>query len=201
LPVGTTATSAKYRAANDPTNQTHKKFFLIDTPGHRKLRYHAFEHIRNSQNLRGLIFLVDSANLSIGGEGLRQTSEFLYDTLLLLQERTAGSKTAKEIPVLIAANKMDLFTALPAALVRNALEKEITKIRDSRSKRLLDSGVGMGEGDSVEDDKNDEWLGEVGSTDFRFAQMEELNIPVAVAGGSILSTDIEKWWDWVGERL
>lgn len=203
LPVGAVAKSDKYRSVNDPSNQVHKKFLLIDTPGHGKLRYHALENITNPQNLKGLIFLVDAATLSAGDEGLRQTADYLHDVLLLLQKRagTKAAKAMKEIPVLIAANKTDLFTALPVPLVKSNLEGEITKVRTSRSKGLLDSGIGMGD---VDDDEKDDWLGEMGSTDFRFSQMEEFDVFVEVAGGNVLGTDgptVGKWWKWVSERL
>ena len=203
LPVGTTAGSDKYRSVNDTTNQVHKKFLLIDTPGHGKLRHHAVSNITSPQNLKGIIFLVDAATLSAGDEGLRQAADYLHDVLLLLQKRKAAksAKTLKEVPVLVAANKMDLFTALPAALVTTSLEAEITKVRTSRSKGLLDSGIGMGE--AVDDDKDD-WLGEMGSSDFRFAQMEEFDISVEVAGGNVQGGEgenVEKWWKWVSERL
>ena len=147
---------------------------------------------------------MDAATLSPGDEGLRQTADYLHDVLLLLQKRTAGNKALKalkEIPILIAANKMDLFTALPAALVKNTLESEITKVRVSRSKGLLDSGIGMDEG--ANDDK-DEWLGEMGSIDFKFAQMEEFDVAVEVIGGNVTGVDgqaVDKWWKWISERL
>ncbi|TVY34323.1 Signal recognition particle receptor subunit beta, partial [Lachnellula subtilissima] len=181
LPVGTLASSDKYRSVNDPTNLTHKKFLLIDTPGHGKLRHHALANITNPQNLKGIIFVVDAATLSAGDEGLRHTADYLHDILLVLQKRSESKnkavKALKEIPILIAANKGDLFTALPASLVKSSLETEISKVRSSRSKGLLDSGIGMeDEGD------RDEWLGEVGSTEFRFKQMEEFDVVVEVSG-------------------
>ncbi|RDL38173.1 p-loop containing nucleoside triphosphate hydrolase [Venustampulla echinocandica] len=204
LPVGATATSDKYRSVNDPTaNSTYKKFLLIDTPGHGKLRHHALDNLTNPQNLKGIIFVADAATLSAGDEGLRQTADYLHDVLLLLQKRmeskNKAAKKLRDIPVLIAANKMDLFTALPAALVKSTLEAEITKIRTSRSKRLLDSGIG------IEDDaENDDWLGEIGSKEFKFSQMEEFDVLVEVAGGKVAGGDgpaVDKWWKWVSERL
>ncbi|PMD40740.1 P-loop containing nucleoside triphosphate hydrolase protein [Hyaloscypha variabilis F] len=203
LPVGSVANSDRYRSENDPTNQAHKKFLLVDTPGHGKLRHHALENITNPQNLKGLIFLVDAATLSAGDEGLRQTADYLHDVLLLLQKRATGSKAAKalkEIPVLIAANKMDLFTALPAALVKSSLEAEISKVRTSRSKGLLDSGIGMGDAE----DEKDDWLGEMGSINFKFSQMEEFDVSVEVVGGNVAGGEgptVDKWWKWISERL
>ncbi|TAQ90882.1 DNA-directed DNA polymerase [Chlorociboria aeruginascens] len=203
LPVGTLAESDKYRSINDPTNHAHKKFLLIDTPGHGKLRHHALDNITNPQNLRGLIFMVDANTLSAGDEALRRAADYLHDILLLLQKRITGTKSTKalkELPVLIAANKMDLFTALPAALVKASLEREITKVRASRSKGLLDSGIGT-EGN---DEDNDEWLGEMGSSEFKFSQMDEFNISVEISGGNVLGeggSSVGSWWRWVGERL
>lgn len=96
---------------------------------------------------------------------------------------------------------MDLFTALPAALVKSTLESEITKVRTSRSKGLLDSGIGIDEG---ADDNQDDWLGEVGSTDFKFYQMEEFDVTVEVVGGNVAGGEgpmVDKWWKWISERL
>jgi signal recognition particle receptor subunit beta len=203
--VGTIAASSQYRSVNDPSNQLYKKFLLIDTPGHGKLRYHALENITNPQNLKGIIFLVDAAGLATGNEELQSASEYLHDTLLLLQKRMADARISKavgEMPVLIAANKMDLFTALPAALVKTTLEAEIGRIRVSKSKGLLDSGIGMG--DAAESEGKDDWIGAVGSEEFKFSQMDEFGISVEVIGGSVIGVDgpeDKKWWSWIGERL
>ncbi|KFY17725.1 hypothetical protein V492_00433 [Pseudogymnoascus sp. VKM F-4246] len=199
LPAGVTAASAKYRSVNDPSHRVREKFLLLDTPGHGKLRHHAFNAVGNTKNLKGIIFVVDAANLPAGDEGLRQAAEYLHDTLLLLQKRltaTTSSKDPKGIEVLIAANKMDLFTAQPSAIVRSLLEKEIGKVRNSKSKGLLESGIETaGELDDVD---SDDWLGETGSTQFKFEQLEEFNISTEVAGGCALGeseADVQKWWN------
>lgn len=153
--------------------------------------------------------MVDAADISTssataGNEPLRQAAEYLHDLLLLLQKRSTSSKSTrgpKELPVLVAANKLDLFTALPAPLVKLALESEITKVRSSRGKGLLDSGIGMNDLD-IGDEK--EWLGDGGEGKFEFSQMEEVNVSVIVAGGNVLGTDgpdVKHWWDWIGSNL
>jgi len=148
--------------------------------------------------------MVDSTTLSTSDEGLRQAADYLHDVLLVLQKRQTGSrssKSPKEIPILIAANKMDLFTALPTALTRNALEKEIGRVRKSREKGLLDSGIGM---DDAGFGEGDDWLGEMGSEDFKFGQLEEFNMVVEVMGGNVMGqngSNIDAWWKWVGQRL
>ena len=209
LPVSTTAASSKYRSVNDPSNQVHKKFLLIDTPGHGKLRHHAFETVVKPQNLKGIIFMVDAADLSMGNSGtgnetLRQTAEYLHDVLLLLQKQSTSSSTSKapkELPVLIAANKLDLFTALPAPLVKQALESEISNVRSSRTKGLLDSGIGINDLDIGEEK---EWLGDGGDGKFEFSQMDEVNVAVSVAGGNVLGADgpdVKQWWNWIASNL
>ncbi|KAG6999338.1 signal recognition particle receptor beta subunit [Physcia stellaris] len=209
LPVKTKTASSKYRSANDPSLQVHKRFLLADTPGHGKLRYHAFDSVVKPQNLQGIIFMVDAADLSSStegdsNEGLRQAAEYLHDLLLLLQTRSTKSKSSKapkELPVLVAANKLDLFTALPAPLVQKALEAEITNVRTSKSKGLLDSGIDMNETDVGEEK---DWLGDGGEGTFKFSQMEEVNVFVTVLGGNVVGTDgpdVGKWWDWIGSNL
>lgn len=199
LPDGTMSPSDRFRSTNDPTAKASKEFYLIDTPGHAKLRYYAWDTITKPQNLRGIIFMVDAANLSAGEEGLQETSEYLHDTLLILQKRSESSKSSRphpEIPILVAANKLDLFTALPVTMVKSTLESEITKIRASKDKGLLSSG-----NDAAD---NDDWLGSVGTNAFKFSQMEEFDIHVDFEGGNILGgegEDVRKWWAWVGDRL
>ena len=206
----TATASSRYRSVHDPSNHAHKKFLLADTPGHGKLRHYAYDGMNKPQNLKGIIFMVDAADLSSGGsgagetEGLRQAAEYLHDLLLVLQKRATGTKSSKgprQLPVLVAANKLDLFTALPAPLVKTALEAEITDVRNSRNKGLLDSGVGMNELDIGEEK---EWLGDGGEEKFEFAQMEEVGVSMTVAGGNVLGadgSDVKQWWNWIGSNL
>jgi signal recognition particle receptor subunit beta len=101
---------------------------------------------------------------------------------------------------LIAANKLDLFTALPAALVKSNLEAELGRVRKTRSKGLLDSGVGA---DDVAGEEGDDWLGEYGSEKFSFKQLLEFDIEVDVIGGNVVGDGpgVDKWWKWIAERI
>ena len=205
LPVKTPVASSRFRSPNDPSWEITQKLLIQDTPGHGKLRHLVFDSLGKTRNLQGIIFMVDAADLSSSGgdssEGLRQAAEYLHDLLLLLQKRATASKTAKapkQMPLLIAANKVDLFTALPASLVKTALETEITKVRISRNKGLLDSS------DNLDADEEREWLGDGGDGPFDFSQMEEVNVPVKVLGGNVIGgerPDIKQWWDWLGSIL
>lgn len=196
----------KYRSENDTSARARPKFSLLDTPGHGKLRHHALSTITSPSALKGLIFVVDSAAIS-SAAGLTETAEYLYDILLLLQKRHTQAKTSKDpqaIPVLIAANKQDVFTSLPAGLVKARLEEELAKVRSTRSKGLLDSGVGME--DDAGSDEEANWLGQYGAKDFKFGQMEEHGVEINVVGGSVKGDGddgarVGDWWSWVGENV
>ncbi|CAN8096878.1 unnamed protein product [Discula destructiva] len=203
---GTTTTS--FRTDLDATGATATKFLVVDTPGHGKLRHHALKRLSAtataSHKLKGVVFVVDAAALS-EPETLADAAAFLYDVLLRLQKRTGSTRTSKAppaIPVLVAANKNDLFTALPAKLVKSSLEKELGRIRRTRSKGLLDSGVGSDDV-AAGTDEADDWLGEYGSEEFKFDQMREFDIYIDVEGGAVLGdkADVDKWWSWIGKKL
>ena len=211
-------------AARDDAPGTHRKFLLLDTPGHGKLRnQHALAHIAASGKgkskgkgkagkketidegrLQGIVFVVDAAALddsSAGAGGMVAAAEYLYEVLLALQRRTGSGRTSKApraVHVLVAANKADLFTALPASLVRSGLEAELGRIRRSRSRGLLGA---EGEGPQGDEDDEDAWLGAYGSEKFAFGQMREFDVEVDVVGGSVLEGKVDKWWDWISERI
>lgn len=150
--------------------------------------------------------MVDSAAVS-SAAGLTEAAEYLHDVLLVMQKRQTQSKSSKDpdaIPVLVAANKQDVFTSLPAGLVKSKLEAEIAKVRQTRSKGLLDSGIGMN--DDVGADEEASWLGEYGAKDFQFKQMEEHGVEVIVRGGNVRGEGekqgvVGEWWEWVGSQL
>lgn len=149
-----------------------------------------------------MIFVVDAADLAPESDGLRVAAEYLHDVLRLVVQRQRGRKT--ECKVLVAANKLDLFTALPAGLVRTVLEAEIEHVRRGREKGLLDSGgvgeenTGSGGGDG------DDMLGDGGEGPFRFEQLEGDGVEVSVVGGNVLGNeggDVQKWWEWIAGQL
>jgi signal recognition particle receptor subunit beta len=214
--------TSSYRDDLDATNSPSKKFLLVDTPGHAKLRGQALARLSAGvkglgkgqvssaasavasevSKLKAVMFMVDAAALGEGGaDALPVTAEYLHDILLTLQKRHGSSKTSRSvasIPVLIAANKLDLFTALPVALVKSNLEAEITRIRTARSKGLLDSGAGA---DDLND--GDDWLGEPGSDKFTFDQMIGYEIVIEVVGGSVIGDGpgVDEWWLWMAEKM
>ncbi|KAL8657062.1 MAG: hypothetical protein Q9226_002303 [Calogaya cf. arnoldii] len=205
LPVKTPVASSRFRSPNDPTWEVTKRLLIQDTPGHAKLRHYALDSISKPQNLHGVIFVVDAADLSSeASDGARQAAEYLHDVLLQLQKHATNSKSSRaprEMPVLVAANKLDLFTALPAPLVKSTLETEITKLRKSLSAGLLDSGVGAKDLDAAEEQ---DWLGEVGDGPFDFSQLQEFNVQVKILGGNVTGvdgSDVKQWWDWIGSVL
>lgn len=200
--------SVSFRTDLDATGATATKFLLIDTPGHGKLRAAALSKLglskdeKKSSRLRAVVFVVDAADVdTLSTDG----AEYLYDVLLALQKRTGAGKSSRApgaVPVLVAANKLDLFTALPAALVRSRLETELGRIRKTRSKGLLEASVGTDEVDVP--DEGDDWLGEYGSEKFSFSQMREFDIEVDVIGGNVVGEGgpgVDKWWSWIADKI
>ncbi|KAI0910406.1 signal recognition particle receptor beta subunit-domain-containing protein [Ustulina deusta] len=210
LTVSADAGASTFReAAREDAPGSHRKFHLVDTPGHGKLRGAAMAQLggdgKSGQTqfgdlamLRGVIYMLDAATLD---DSLADAATYLYHVLLALQKRAGSGRTSRApnaVHVLVAANKLDLFTALPASLVRTNLESELGRIRQSRSKGLLDSGVGT---DEIGSEEQDSWLGEYGSEKFTFAQMREFDIEVEVIGGSVLEADVDKWWGWISGHV
>ncbi|KAF2721424.1 P-loop containing nucleoside triphosphate hydrolase protein [Polychaeton citri CBS 116435] len=206
IPSTTRSREDRFRSENDTSSRSQPKFNLVDTPGHGKLRHHALSSFTTASAVKGLIYVVDSAAVS-STAALTETAEYLHDVLLVLQKRHTQSKTSKGpqgLPVLLAANKQDVFSSIPTNLVKTKLELEISKVRQTKSKGLLDSGIGMEDDIGGDDETN--WLGEYGSETFKFAQMEEHGIDVKVVGGNVLGEDngpgnVQDWWAWIGENL
>ncbi|KAI1759008.1 P-loop containing nucleoside triphosphate hydrolase protein [Hypoxylon sp. FL1150] len=185
-------------AAREDAPGSHRKFLLVDTPGHPKLRNTSAMTHMASNTVKGIIYMLDA---SILDEQLTDVAAYLYDILLTLQKRTGAGKTSKTpnaINVLIAVNKLDLFTATPATLVKSHLEAELGRIRQFRSKGLLESGVAVEDIGSEEQDKQ---LGEYGSEKFSFKQMLEFDIEVDIIGGSVFEGNVDKWWEWISGRI
>ncbi|KAK1763434.1 putative srp receptor beta subunit protein [Phialemonium atrogriseum] len=208
--------TSSFRDDLDATGSAAKKFLLLDTPGHGKLRQHALSRLSSSSSdlsksgsspapgkpPRAVVFVVDAAD----ADGLTGAAEYLYEVLLSLQRRAAAARTSRgpgSVPVLVAANKLDLFTALPAALVRSGLESELGRLRSTRSRALPDSGVGADEVDGGGPEEADGWLGEYGSEKFSFGQMMEFGVEVDVIGGNVVGEGpgVDKWWKWIADRI
>ncbi|KAF2647110.1 P-loop containing nucleoside triphosphate hydrolase protein [Lophiostoma macrostomum CBS 122681] len=205
LPPRLTPASAHYRSPGDPAYERARRFLLVDTPGHGKLRHFATAQLASPANVRGIVFMIDAASVA-DEAGLNEAAEYLHDVLLTLQKRYTGARTSKgpvEIPVLIAANKSDLFTALPPQLVQINLEKAITQVRKSKAQGLKDSGVALAADDDALDEER-EWLGEGGDGPFEFRQMEEVGTSVKVRGGNVLGgdgPDVKDWFAWIAQQL
>ncbi|KAF1838271.1 P-loop containing nucleoside triphosphate hydrolase protein, partial [Decorospora gaudefroyi] len=209
LPSPHLPASSHYRSAGDPALERARRFLVLDTPGHGKLRHHATSTLADLSKIRGIIFVVDAT--ALGEEaGLNEAAEYLHDVLLSLQKRYTNATSSKAIPVLVACNKMDLFTALPPSLVRNLLEKTITEVRRRRAKALRDAGAALsGSEDEVDEEK--EWLGQGGDGPFTFEQMSECGTGVDVLGGNVVGGgsgkevgdvgDVGKLWAWIAEHL
>ncbi|OOQ88869.1 SRP receptor beta subunit [Penicillium brasilianum] len=221
LPPSVPTASNRYRSVNDPSlteaSKNPVKYRLRDTPGHGKLR--ASQGIAELQTmaastdtktkLRGVIFMVDTAAL-VDETILRDTATYLHDVLLILQKRALGkgkssTKRSAEIPVLVAANKQDLFTALPPGSVREKLEAEIDRIRKSKTRGLMDASMDS----AALDTEDDDILGDDDAQGiFSFKLLEQVGVKVDVTGGAVkgdqqeeYGSGVRRWEEWVGMCL
>ncbi|PRQ19625.1 putative signal recognition particle receptor, beta subunit, small GTPase superfamily, ARF type [Rosa chinensis] len=136
-----------------------KPVHLVDVPGHSRLRPKLDEFLPQAA---GIVFVVDALEFL---PNLRAVSEYLYDLL------TKASVVKKKIPILILCNKTDKVTAHSKEFIRKQLEKEIDKLRASRSAI------------STADIANDFTLGVLGEP-FSFTQCQN-KVTVAEAAGII----------------
>lgn len=118
----------------------------------------------------------------------------------------SSSKAGATIPILVAANKQDLFTALPPGSIRQKLELEIDRIRKTRQKGLMDASASS----ELNEDEDEILGGDDGRDTFTFQALEDdIGIKVEVIGGFTKAeggdadgaTGIRKWEEWIGRRL
>ncbi|KAI4328210.1 hypothetical protein L6164_020582 [Bauhinia variegata] len=98
-----------------------KPVHVVDVPGHSRLRSKLDEYLPQAA---AIVFVVDALDFL---PNCRAASEYLYDIL------TKGSVVKKKIPLLILCNKTDKVTAHTKEFIRRQLEKEVDKLRASRS--------------------------------------------------------------------
>ena len=103
---------------------------------------------------------------------------------------------ADGVNVLVLVNKGDLFTALPKEMAGKVLEEEVGRVRESRSKGLMDVGTGERE------DAEERWLGQGGEGRFEWRHMEDAGVEVQVEGSRLEGdVDVKAVWEWIGEQL
>ncbi|RZC72019.1 hypothetical protein C5167_035182 [Papaver somniferum] len=94
---------------------------VVDVPGHSRLRPKLDEYLPQAA---GLIFVVDALDFL---PNCRAAAEYLYEIL------TKATVVKKKVPVIIVCNKTDKVTAHTKEFIRKQLEKEIDKLRASRT--------------------------------------------------------------------
>ncbi|CAN0923970.1 Signal recognition particle receptor subunit beta, partial [Linum grandiflorum] len=94
---------------------------VVDVPGHPRLWPKLDEFLPKAA---GIVFVVDALEFL---PNVHAVSEYLYDIL------TKASVVSKKVPVLICCNKTEKVTAHSKEFIFKQLEKEIDKLRQSRS--------------------------------------------------------------------
>jgi len=124
------------RTVQTYTSMNHNKFplpvenkaavELVDVPGSDRVRGQVVDEFSGSA--RALVFVVDSNTVS---KQVRDVAEYLH---FLLSNKNINSNSP---PLLIVCNKQDSGMAKSAAAVQALLEKEIEKVRMTRSNQLI----------------------------------------------------------------
>ncbi|KAK9446387.1 signal recognition particle receptor beta subunit-domain-containing protein [Limtongia smithiae] len=174
--------------------ETTKPFVLIDTPGHQKLRHGMFDALRVAQaarTIQGVVFVVDASAMT-NGDSFRQAAEYLYDVLLVTNGVRGGTD------VLIAANKSELFTAVPAKRLRSLFETELNTIREMRARSLGQTALQSEKADEAPVPDNYRWLGKPGETGP--LRLVDLETEVTVLDGSVETGKVDGWVSWMEER-
>lgn len=146
------------------------------------------EALLANSNIKGILFVLDAAS---GPKGIEQAAQYLFKVLLRSEHRMGG------IDIMIACNKADLFSMVPAVKLRKTLEKELTFIRDAHSQGVgsvkNEDTLGGRAGDVGDQEEEDgSWLGRGGAIDF-----SELDGEVAIADGSVKTNNVEPWKRWM----
>ncbi|KAH6763216.1 signal recognition particle binding protein [Perilla frutescens var. hirtella] len=98
-----------------------KPVHIVDVPGHSRLRPKLDEFLPQAA---GIVFVVDAVEFL---PNVRAASEYLYDIL------TKATVVKRKVPLLLLCNKVDKVTAHTKDFIRKLLEKEIDKLRTSRT--------------------------------------------------------------------
>ncbi|KAK2981310.1 hypothetical protein RJ640_007011 [Escallonia rubra] len=150
-----------------------KPVHIVDVPGHSRLRSKLDEFLLQAA---GVVFVVDALEFLPNS---RAASEYLYDIL------TKASVVKRKIPLLILCDKVDKVTAHTKEFIRKQLEKEIDKLRASRTAL------------SAADITNEFTLGVPGET-FAFSQCHN-KLTVAEASG--LTGEISQLEQFIREHV
>ncbi|KAK6348289.1 hypothetical protein TWF718_006095 [Orbilia javanica] len=177
-----------------------KPFHIRDTPGHPKLRSTALDTIiQPTESCIGVVYVLDSAVLSTQAR-ITDTAEYLYELLLAIQKRYAvlseSTTSTEPIPLLIACNKNDLFTALPSTKISNLLQTELSRMKETKRKGLLNAGAGEND-----DEDMDHVLGDETSDQITWDGLKEFGVEISVQSGSVKSGAVDGWTSWMSACL
>ncbi|KAG9455723.1 hypothetical protein H6P81_000231 [Aristolochia fimbriata] len=150
-----------------------KPVHVIDVPGHSRLRPMLDNYLAQAACL---VFVVDAVDFL---PNCRAAAEYLYDIL------TKAVVVKRRIPVHIVCNKTDKVTAHSKEFIKKQLEKEIDKLRTSRTAI------------SEADVSSDFTLGIAGEP-FAFSQCQN---KVTVAEASGLSGEVSQIEQFIREHV
>ena len=186
-----TVISQEPNVANDFLLESGDKIVkLIEFPGHLKLRYKLLNSLKNSTNIKGLMYVIDS---TVDPKELVETAEFLYQILNITENRTHNG-----VKILIACNKSESFTARPPQKIKDVLELEITEIikRKKQSLGTVHKAVNTNNEDEENATENEQVLDSL-----KVFKFDALEGNVTVLDGSVTKNKLNKWKDWMHDAI
>lgn len=155
-----------------------QSFQLVEFPGHHKLRAALYEGIKQSTNVHGLVFCVDSTT---DPRQLSEAAKFLYQVLTLTERRPGG------VDVLVACTKNESFSARQPKKIKEVMQHEIDLYRRFQSANVVKN----------DEDAEDEIELATPTGKFLFDQLDG---NVDFIGGSVLKGTTDPWECWIDER-
>lgn len=158
-----------------PWAQPHhsKPYQLIDYPGYLKYEF-LFKNLVDDINLKAVMIMIDSDLNSVN-------KHLNLIAIKLLRVLEITETYPNPIDYLFMVNKVDLFNSLPPNKVRTLLEKEMTKVIETKL-----------------NNNEDDFLFSHDILPFTF---DKLQGDVKFKPGSVVKNKIQEWQDWMDELV
>ena len=177
---------------NLSNEESQKSIALLDIPGALKLSAIYLpklikQYIRPKAT--GLVvFVLDSSSIFKNASAVAKQ---FHDLLQLLVHQQSN-----EIHILVACNKSDSFTTMPAKSIQVKLAAELASLATDSSTQLRTMAAGD------DDEVSNEFLGFTSTDKFTFEKLDQYKgINVTFLCGSALKGKIQDWEDWIRQNV
>ena len=177
--------SALMKISNE---ESQKSVALLDIPGALKLSAiylpKLIKQYITPKETGLVVFVLDSSSIFKNASAVAKQ---FHDLLQLLVHRQSN-----EIHILVACNKSDSFTTMPAKSIQDKLTTELASLATDSSAQLRTVAA------SDDDEASNELLGFTSTDKFTFEKLEQYKgIAVTFLSGSALKGKTEDWGEWI----